>query len=232
MAADDASAAVERLQAELRELQARFEASEAALAASECEKAALADELAARDRALAEAHEQQAATAEVLRVIASSSANLQAVLEAVAENAARLCDTDDAAIHQIVGDRLVNVARYGALAPGLAAEGIPVTGDSVSGRAIVERRAVWVDDWDAAAEQEFPQAAAIARRVGRIPLLLAAPLLHEDSAIGAILIRRLERKPFTEKEIGLLEAFADQAVIAIENARLFEELEQSNRRAD
>ena len=178
-------------------------------------------ELQASNRQVSEALEQQTATAEILRVIASSPTDVQPVLDAVAENAARLCATDDAAIHQIVGDRLVNVAHYGPLA-GVGAEGIPMTRESVAGRAIVDRRAVWVDDWDAAAEREFPEAVAVARRVGVDPLLLAAPLLREDSSIGAIVIRRLERKPFTEKQVRLLQAFADQAVIAIENARLFQ----------
>jgi GAF domain-containing protein/anti-sigma regulatory factor (Ser/Thr protein kinase) len=196
----------------------------AAQAAIAIENVRLFQELEARNRQLTEALEQQTATAEILRVISSSPTNLQPVVDAIAENAARVCGATDASVLRVDGDLLRPVTTYGRI----AVEPIPINRGSVTGRAVVDRRAVHVEDLAAVAESEFPEGRAFQRRMGH-RTTLAVPLLREGTALGAILIRRLEVRPFTEKQVTLLQTFADQAVIAIENVRLFQELGARNR---
>ena len=166
MAADDATAAVERLQAELRETQERYAASQAALAASEHERATLAEELASRDAALAEAHEQQAATSEVLRVIAASPANLDAVLQTLVETAARICDAPSSVIVQVreSDGLLAQRASFGivrdrqaAVLDDPASEAIqyPPRRDSIAGRVILEGQTLHLHDMAEAVRSEF-----------------------------------------------------------------------------
>jgi signal transduction histidine kinase len=182
-----------------------------------------------RTHELSEALEQQTATAEVLRVISSSPTDLQPVMDAVAENAARLCDASDAQIFRIEGDVLVRVAGQGDLPTvPTRAPRQPITRGFVTGRAVLERRTVHVEDLAAEPDDEYPDAKAIQRVLGT-RTVLATPLLREGVPIGVILIRRLEMRPFSDKQIKLLETFADQAVIAIENVRLFQELQVRNR---
>jgi signal transduction histidine kinase/HAMP domain-containing protein len=189
------------------------------------ENVRLFQELQARNRDLTEALEQQTATSEILRVIASSPTDIQPVLDVVAENAARLCDANDAVIGLREGDGLRSVANYGPL-PVVAV--FSVSRGSAAGRAVIDRRTVHVDDLAAESEDEYPEAKAVMNRFG-FRTVLATPLLRESVAIGAIVIRRMEVRPFTEKQIKLLETFASQAVIAIENVRLFQELQARNR---
>jgi GAF domain-containing protein/anti-sigma regulatory factor (Ser/Thr protein kinase) len=189
------------------------------------ENVRLFKELEARNRDLTDALEQQTATSEILRVIAGSPTNIQPVLDAVAESAARLCSASDANIRLREGDALRSVANYGPL-PLVAV--FPVSRGSATGRAVVDRRTVHVDDLEAESEDEFPEGKAMMNRFG-FRTVLATPLLRESVAIGAIVIRRMEVRPFTDKQIKLLETFADQAVIAIENVRLFQELEARTR---
>src|SRR4029453_7072108 len=106
-------------------------------------------------------------------------------------------------------------------------EGLPINRNWVTGRAVVDRRAVHVDDLASEAQNEFPEGRDYAQRFGH-RTTLATPLLREGLPVGAILIRRGEVRPFSEKQIKLLETFADQAVIAIENVRLFTELQEKN----
>ena len=179
-----------------------------------------------RDRQLAEALEQQTSTSEILGIIANSATDLQPVLDAVAENAARLIDAQDAIIHRLDGDVLRDAAHFGAIPR--TADDTPLNRASVAGRAVVDRQLVHVHDMQAESEVEFPLAKSRAVRDGTRSVL-GAPLLQEGLPIGAILIRRTEVQPFTDKQIALLETFADQAVIAIENVRLFKELEDRNR---
>jgi GAF domain-containing protein len=175
---------------------------------------------------LKESLEQQTATSEILGVIASSPTDIQPVLDVVAETAARLCDATDAVIHRIDGDMLRTVANYGPL-PGMGPrELLPIDRDSIPGRVIINRRTLHVEDLGALPEDDFR--ARFARTIG-VRTVLATPLLREGIPIGAIHIRRMEVRPFSDKQVKLLETFADQAVIAIENVRLFQELESRTR---
>ena len=168
---------------------------------------------------LAEAMKQKTATSEVMRIISSSP--IQSVLDAVAENAARLCEANNAEIFRLENNLLHLVASYGEISVNIRArEGLPATRDRVIGRATCDRRTIQVRDL-AAEESEFPVGSSDAKRSGH-RTTLATPLLREGAPIGVILMRRREVRPFSAKQIALLENFADQAVIAIENARLFE----------
>ena len=174
---------------------------------------------------LKESLEQQTATSEILGVIASSPTDIQPVLDVVAENAARLCDATDAVIHRIDGDKLRSVANYGSLPTRRGRD--PLTSmdrDSIPGRTVIDRRTLHIHDL--AAEPEDDLLAPFARSLG-VRTVLSTPLLREGIPIGTIQIRRMEVRPFTEKQIKLLETFAAQAVIAIENVRLFQELKES-----
>ena len=174
---------------------------------------------------LTEALEQQTATSEILRVIASSPTDIQPVLDAVAESAARLCEADDAVIYRIDGDSLKRVANYGSLPGSLGGGPTSIDRGSIAGRAIIDRQTIHIRDFAAEPEGEFPNA-SLAKTIG-LRTVLATPLLRESVPIGTIMIRRIEVRPFSEKQIKLIETFADQAVIAIENVRLFQELKES-----
>jgi signal transduction histidine kinase len=172
----------------------------------------------ARER-LIEATKQQAATSEMLRIISDSP--LQSVLETVAEHAARLCDSNNAEIYRLENNLLRLVASYGELPVHIQArEGFPLNRDRVIGRAICDRRSVHVHDL-AAEDSEYPSGSSDAKRQGH-RTTLGTPLLRERTPIGVILFRRWEVRPFSDNQIALLESFADQAAIAIENVRLLE----------
>jgi PAS domain S-box-containing protein len=174
----------------------------------------------ARER-LVEAMKQQTATSEVLRIISNSATEIQPVLDAVAENAAHLCDADNAVIFRLEGNLLRLVASYGKIPTTSHARGaVPADRDTVIGRATCDRRTIHVHDL-AAQDSEYPAGSTHAKQEGH-RTTLATPLLREGTPIGVILIRRMEVRPFYDRQIALLETFADQAVIAIENVRLFE----------
>jgi GAF domain-containing protein len=189
------------------------------------ENTRLLNELRQRTDDLTESLEQQTATSEVLKVISNSPTDIQPVLDAVGENAARLCEANNAVIFRLEGSLLRQVASYGHIpTTSHPTEGLPVSRDTVTGRAVFERRTIHVHNL-AAADDEYPEGAKHARADGH-RTTIATPLLREGIPVGAILIRRLEIRPFSQKQIELVTTFADQAAIAIENVRLFNELRQ------
>jgi len=202
------------------ELPALVEALQASLVEVRAKSARL-------EKALAEARDQQAAAGEILRVISRSPAELRAVLETVAASAARLCESIDATIYRPDGDRLVLAAHHGVMPGGTLGEfSLPLVRGTASGRAVLDGVTVHVADLSAAVA-EFPESVEMARARG-VRAVLSVPLMRGSSAVGVIALRRNQPELFTERQVTLLQTFADQAVIAIENARLFTELEARN----
>jgi len=182
-----------------------------------------------------EALEQQTATSEILRVISSSPTHLQPVLEAVVSAASRFCGAPNVMMLRADGAVLRGAAGVGQFAEvvrlragSIAAIEIPIDRASVAGRAVHDRRTLHVQDLAAEGEDEYPIGRGLQRQFGH-RTILATPLLREGVALGVICLFRMEVKPFSEKQIELLRTFANQAVIAIENVRLFTELEARTR---
>ena len=174
-----------------------------------------------------EALERQTATAEILRVISSSPTNVQPVLDAVAERAARLCEATDAFVQLKQGDFLLYAAHHGPIPTSPSVGGSrPITRGLLAGRAVLEGKQLHIHDLQAQKE-EFPEGSELARAMG-YRTVLVTPLMREGSAIGAIVIRRSEVRPFSDTQIALVKTFADQAVIAIENVRLFHEIQEKS----
>ncbi|MBI2799853.1 MAG: GAF domain-containing protein [Gammaproteobacteria bacterium] len=177
-----------------------------------------------------EALEQQTAISEILRVTTESPTDVQPVLDAIADHAVRLCAAASASIFLIEGDHLRHVSTRGALASqalALALELVPIDRTSTSGRAVVDRATIHVEDLQLPAmAAEYPRGFEIARRLGHRTLVVT-PLFREGKPFGTILLRRLEVKPFNEREIALLRTFGDQAAIALENTRLFNETQEA-----
>src|SRR5258708_2867354 len=192
-------------------------------AAIAIENARLFDEVQAKTRELSEALIYQTGSGNILRVIASSPTDVGPVLKAIVESACELCDALDAIVLLEDGDSLRNSAHHGPIP--LAMERWPISRKWVAGRAFLDRKSVHVHDMLSAEGDEFPDTRERARRTGT-RTYLCVPLLREGTSIGAIVLRRTEVHPFSDKQIALLQTFADQAVIAIGNVRMFEQVQE------
>ncbi|MFT5698687.1 MAG: serine phosphatase RsbU (regulator of sigma subunit) [Desulforhopalus sp.] len=196
----------------------------------ECVLKNLVKETEQKSRELSETLQQKTAISEILRAISNSPSNVQSILETVAENAARLCEMNDVSIFKVEGNSLELVANFGQNHHWPIGTLKRISRDWVAGRAVIDRRAIHVDDLLVASEK-FPLGAALAQQFNH-RTTFATPLLREGVAIGVILIRRMEVHPLTEKQIVLLETFADEATIAIETVRLFNEVESKSRKVE
>jgi GAF domain-containing protein len=190
------------------------------------ENVRLFDEVQAKTRELSEALTYQTGSGNILSVIASSPTDVEPVLKAIVESACELCEADDALVVLKDGDELVFKAQHGAIP--VVWQRQPVNRQWPTGRAVVDRQPVHVHDLLAPEGEEFPDAREFARR-SNVRTVLSVPLLRENESIGAIVLRRTDVQPFSDKQVALLQTFADQAVIAIGNVRLFDEVQAKTR---
>jgi GAF domain-containing protein/anti-sigma regulatory factor (Ser/Thr protein kinase) len=170
--------------------------------------------------------ERQTAVSEILRSIAGSPTEIEPVLDVIAKSAVRYCGAEDATVLLARDGKLHPLAHFGSLPP--SNEPSPIALSSVPGTAVVEGRTVHIPDLFAPAWDRFEHARQRSKAMGvGNGAILVAPLKREGRSIGAILLRKGEATPFTDSQISLVESFADQAVIAVENVRLFNETKES-----
>src|SRR5262245_20618285 len=194
------------------------------------ENVRLFKELQQKNLALTEALEQQTATSEILQTIAQAQTDVQPVFDTIVRSAAQLCNAHRAAVFLTDGQVIYHPANYGDAPEVLAAIKArfprPLNRETAAGTAILTRSAMHVPD------VEEPSVGELVRQTGRVigfRSLLSVPMLRQGEAVGAINVTRREPGPFPEAAVALLQTFADQAVIAIENVRLFKEPQAANR---
>src|SRR5204863_1037206 len=193
------------------------------------ENVRLFKELEARNREVTEALDQQTATVDILRVISRSPTDVQPVFDMIAESAARLCEAQYSFVYRFESQLLHFVAHHGLTAEVLEinrrAYPTPPSRRSVAARAVLERSVVQIPDVNADPDYALGAMAA----AGGYRSAAAVPILRDGLAIGSIAVTRAQAGLLPERQIELLKTFADQAVIAIENVRLFTELQDKNR---
>ncbi|MBR1127813.1 GAF domain-containing protein [Bradyrhizobium iriomotense] len=190
------------------------------------ENVRLFEEVQTTSRDLQDALTYQTGSASILKVIASSPTEIDPVLNAIVESACELCESSDAVLRLRRDDHLQLVAHHGPIVPSRATW--PINRKWTAGRSILDRSPVQVGDITSPEGDEFPDGRELRRDDG-VRTILSVPLLREGEGIGAITLRRTEVNPFNAKQIALLQTFADQAVIAIGNVRLFEEVRERTR---
>ena len=171
---------------------------------------------------LNEALRHQTGTGKILQVIAASPTNIKPVLQAVAESACDVCDANDCAVLLKQGGDLLFSAHHGPIPIGL--EKWPINRRWTAGRAVMERRIVHVHDLQGPEGEDFPEGRELSVRMGH-RTIASVPLMREGESIGVMVVCRTEPQPFSDKQLALLQTFADQAIIAINNVRLFEEVQ-------
>ncbi|MBR0750787.1 GAF domain-containing protein [Bradyrhizobium jicamae] len=190
------------------------------------ENVRLFSEVQAKARDLSEALTHQTGSANILKVIASSPTDVEPVLRSIVESACELCEADDALVSLRDGDELVFNAQHGSIP--VVWQRQPIDRDGAAGAAVLDRVPVHVHDLRSSEGDRFPRARAFSVTTN-VRTVLCVPLLRESESIGVIVLRRTEVRPFTEKQIALLQTFADQAVIALGNVRMFEEVQAKTR---
>jgi two-component system NtrC family sensor kinase len=190
------------------------------------ENARLFDEVQAKTRDLTEALTYQTGSANILNVIASSPTDVTPVLKAIVDSACEVCEAHDAAVLLRDGDDLRFSAHRGPIPIGL--EKWPINRRWTAGRAFIDQQTIHIEDLCDDRHAEFSDGRELSLRMGH-RTIVSVPLLRDRESIGAIVLRRVEVNPFSDKQIALLQTFADQAVIALGNVRLFEEVQAKTR---